>query len=162
MTQENSTATDQTDVTADTADATADQQAAKDIPDHATLIKTLTPKVRLSRILTIASYTGLLALFVAWYTVLAPVPDANPWVIIGVQSALLLAFLPTIISGRPRGHAWLCFIVLVYFTHAVLVATNPNSQLIGLIYSGLTGILFTAAMYYTRWKARLNKALAGQ
>jgi len=122
----------------------------------------LESKVRITRSLTLVSYFGLLALFVAWYLVLAPVPGANPWVIIGVQSALLLAFLPTIISGRPRGHAWLCFVILVYFSHAVLVAANPASQLIGLTYCILTGVLFTAAMYYTRWRARLNKALAGQ
>lgn len=123
---------------------------------------TLETKVRLTRSLSLLSYFGLLALFAAWYLVLAPVPGANPWVIIGVQSSLLLAFLPTMISGRPRGHAWLCFVILLYFSHAVLVAANPVSQLIGLAYCGLTGTLFTSAMYYTRWRARLNKALAGQ
>jgi len=123
---------------------------------------TLETKVKITRSLTLVSYFGLLALFVAWYLVLAPVPDANPWVIIGVQSALLLCFLPTIISGRPRGHAWLCFVVLIYFTHGVLVATNPASAEIGLAYSLLSGLLFAAAMYYTRWRARLNKKLAGQ
>ena len=123
---------------------------------------TLETKVKLTRSLTLVSYFGLLALFIAWYTVLAPVPDANPWVIIGIQSALLLCFLPTVISGRPRGHAWLCFVVLVYFTHAVLVATNPASANIGLAYSILTGILFGSATYYIRWRARLNRQLAGQ
>lgn len=123
---------------------------------------TLETKVRLTRTVSLLSYIGLLALFVAWYLVLAPVPGANPWVIIGVQSSLLLAFIPTMISGRPRGHAWLCFVILLYFSHAVLVAANPASQLIGLTYSILTGTLFASAMYYTRWRARLNKALAGQ
>ncbi|MBY4677107.1 DUF2069 domain-containing protein [Marinobacterium arenosum] len=121
---------------------------------------TLESKVTLTRSLTLLSYFGLLALFLAWYLVLAPVPGANPWIIVLVQSSLLLAFLPTVIKGVPRGHAWLCFVLLLYFVQAVLAASNPATQGLGLAFCGLVGVLFSAAMYYARWKSRLIKALA--
>lgn len=123
---------------------------------------TLSQKVAITRALNLASYCSLLTLFVSWYLFLKPVADANPWVIILVQSSLLLGFAGVMLKGNPRGHAWLCFVLLVYFVHAVLTASNPATQELGIIYSGLVGILFTSSMYFARWKSQLNKARAKQ
>lgn len=117
-------------------------------------------KSRLGRIICVSSYIGLLLWFTLWHLFLIPAPTANPWVIWLIHMAPLLAFLHVIISGSPRGHAWLCFVLLLPFIQAVLAASNPNTVVYGLGYSLLVSILFTSAMMYTRWRARYNKQLA--
>ncbi len=117
-------------------------------------------KARLGRIVTVGSYLGLLAWFTLWHLFLQPAPTANPWIIWLIHMVPLLAFAPVIISGKPRGHAWLCFVLLLLFIQAVLAASNPNTLVYGLGYSILVSTLFTGAMMYTRWKARYNKQLA--
>jgi uncharacterized membrane protein len=117
-------------------------------------------KSRIGRIICVSSYLGLLGWFTLWHLFLIPVPTSNPWVIWLIQMAPLLAFAPVIISGKPRGHAWLCFVLLLLFMQAVLDASNPNTRVYGLGYAFLVCTLFTSAMMYTRWRARYNKQLA--
>lgn len=123
---------------------------------------TLQQKVALTRATVLASYVSLLTLFVSWYLFLHPVNGANPWVIIVTQSSLLLCFANTIIKGKPRGHAWLCFVLLVYFMHAVLVASQPATFEVGVLYAILISLLFTASMYFARWKSQLNRQQAAK
>ncbi len=115
-------------------------------------------KARVSRWLTLLSYAGLLVLFTLWHLVLHPIAG-NPWVIWAWHSVPLLAFAPVMIKGTPRGHAWLCFLLLLYFVQAVLSATNPNTAQLGLIYALLVAVLFTSAMLYTRWQSRYAKEM---
>ncbi|WP_299181570.1 DUF2069 domain-containing protein [uncultured Neptuniibacter sp.] len=117
-------------------------------------------KSRFSRIVCLASYLGLMAWFTLWHLFLIPVPTGNPWVIWLIHMAPLLAFSHVMITGKPRGHAWLCFVLLLLFIQAVLSASNPNTVVYGLGYSILVSTLFTSAMMYTRWRARYNKQLA--
>ncbi len=119
-------------------------------------------KARLSRYCTVTSYFALLALFVLWHFVLVPIPGANPLTIVLVKSSLLLAFLPVIIKGNPRGHAWLCFVLLLYFMFAVLDASVPETFAVGTAACILIGILFTSAMMYARWHSRYLKQLNQQ
>jgi len=113
----------------------------------------LEKKVKLTRQLTLISYFGLLALFAIWYLIITPLPT-----IMLVHAVPLLAFLPVVLKGNPRGHAWLCFVVLLYFVEAVLAATNTHTVALGLIYSLLSCTLFTAAMYFARWKSQWLKS----
>lgn len=117
-------------------------------------------KSRISRIVCVSSYIGLILWFTLWHLFLIPAPTANPWVIWLLHLAPLLAFAHVIIKGSPRGHAWLCFVLLLLFIGAVLAASNPNTQLYGLGYTLLVSTLFVSAMMYTRWRARYNKQLA--
>jgi len=117
-------------------------------------------KSRISRIVCVSSYIGLILWFTLWHLFLIPAPTANPWVIWLLHLAPLLAFAHVIIKGSPRGHAWLCFVLLLLFIGAVLAASNPNTQLYGLGYTFLVSTLFVSAMMYTRWRARYNKQLA--
>ncbi|MGB0467252.1 MAG: DUF2069 domain-containing protein [Pontibacterium sp.] len=119
-------------------------------------------KATLSRRITVLSYCSLLLLFTVWHLVIMPVPDANPWIILFFQTFILLAFAPTIVSGSPRGHAWLCFVLLLYFIQAVLAATNTHTFVLGLTASILISILFTSAMMYTRWQSRYLKQINEQ
>lgn len=118
---------------------------------------TLSCKTRFSRVLTLASYFGLLLLFTAWYLIIAPANADRPWVIWLIHLLPLLAFAPAVVKGNPRGHAWLCFVLLLYFMEAVLAALTPAHLVLGLIECALTAILFTSAMMFARWQSRLSK-----
>ncbi|MGB0734175.1 MAG: DUF2069 domain-containing protein [Pontibacterium sp.] len=119
-------------------------------------------KARLSRWLTVFLYAALLGIFALWHFVLAPVDEANNLIIFAIKVALLVAFLPTIISGNPRNHAWFCFVLLVYFTFTVMATANPSVQGIGIAASVVTGLLFTSAMMYARWESRYRKQLMAE
>jgi uncharacterized membrane protein len=117
-------------------------------------------KTRASRLLTLASYFGLLLLFTLWYLWLAPAQSDHPWVIWLVHVLPLLAFAPVVVRGNPRGHAWLCFVLLFYFLGAVLAALVPPTRWLGLAEALLLATLFTSAMMYARWKSQLMRARA--
>lgn len=118
----------------------------------------LTTKTRASRLLCLASYWGLLLLFSLWYLWLAPAQSNHPWVIWLVHLLPLAAFAPVVIKGSPRGHAWLCFVLLIYFLEAVLAALVEPTRGLGLMEVLLLVLLFTSAMLYARWKSRLQRA----
>jgi uncharacterized membrane protein len=73
----------------------------------------------------------------------------------------LLAFAPVVIKGKPRGHAWLCFVLLLYFLEAVIAALiPPPTRWLGLIDCTLLVTLFTSAMLYARWRSQLDRVQA--
>lgn len=118
----------------------------------------LATKTRASRLLCLVSYWGLLLLFSLWYLWLAPAQSDHPWVIWLVHLLPLAAFAPVVIKGYPRGHAWLCFVLLIYFLEAVLAALVEPTRGLGLAEVLLLVVLFTSAMLYARWKSRLQQA----
>ncbi|GAA0786538.1 DUF2069 domain-containing protein [Marinobacterium sediminicola] len=122
-------------------------------------MQSLAAKTHLSRALVLFSYFGLLLLFSLWYLWLAPSQGDNPWVIWLVHLLPLLAFAPVVIKGKPRGHAWLCFVLLLYFLEAVIAAMlPPPTRWLGLIDCALLVTLFTSAMLYARWRSQLDRA----
>ena len=62
----------------------------------------------------------------------------------------LLIFLPGLRRNTLRSYAWLSFVVLMYFTHAVVTAFVPGELFYGLIYSTLCVGLFCALLMYIR------------
>ncbi|WP_036551473.1 DUF2069 domain-containing protein [Neptunomonas japonica] len=118
-------------------------------------METLRKKARITRVITIASYVGLMLLFTLWYMVIHPLETGKPWVIWAVHVLPLAGFIPAIISGNPRSHAWLCFVLLIYFIEAVLATTmSLETRSFGIAYTLLVSTLFTAAMMYIRWQSR--------
>lgn len=120
---------------------------------------TLAQKTALSRTLTQVSYWGLLLLLTLWFMWINPSAGDNPWVIWLIHFLPLAAFAGVVIKGSPRGHAWLCFVILVYFMEAVLAALTPHSQLFGILYVLLVSILFISAMLYARWVSQWQRSL---
>lgn len=66
----------------------------------------------------------------------------------------LVLFLPSVIGRRPRGHAWLAFVSLLYFTQGVMVATLPSQALRGVVEALVSLALFTGCMFYARFRSR--------
>ncbi|KPQ19778.1 MULTISPECIES: DUF2069 domain-containing protein [unclassified Halomonas] len=70
----------------------------------------------------------------------------------------LVLFLPSIIGRRPRGHAWLAFVSLLYFSQGVMVATLPTQTLRGVVEALLSLALFSGCMAYARFRSRQVRA----
>ncbi|WP_136678871.1 DUF2069 domain-containing protein [Neptunomonas sp. XY-337] len=118
-------------------------------------MQALARKTHLSRLITVGSYIALLALLTLWYLVVHPLEKGNSWIIWLLHVLPLAAFIPTVRSGNPRGHAWLCFLLLLYFNEAVLAATtHTETRIMGVIYGLLVAVLFTSAMMYARWASQ--------
>lgn len=66
----------------------------------------------------------------------------------------LVLFLPSIICKRARGHAWLAFVSLLYFTQGVMLVTLPGQGLRGVVEAVVALVLFAGCMGYARFRSR--------
>lgn len=105
-----------------------------------------------SRKLVLGSYALLVAL--AAYRGLMVESSGGPMTPLLVFVVPLLLFLPTIIGKRPRGHAWLAFVSLLYFSMGVMVATLPGQAIRGVLEMLVALSLFTGCMGYARFRSR--------
>ncbi|BCB07940.1 hypothetical protein HHSLTHF2_18300 [Vreelandella venusta] len=69
----------------------------------------------------------------------------------------LLLFLPSIIGQRARGHAWLAFVSLLYFTQGTMLATLPGQGVRGVLEAVASLALFTGCMAYARFRSRQQR-----
>lgn len=67
-----------------------------------------------------------------------------------IHSLPLLIFLPGLLQRRPRTHAWLSFVILLYFIHAVLLAFDPVRRWLGVIEVILCVAIFTLLILFIR------------
>ncbi|ALM52537.1 DUF2069 domain-containing protein [Halomonas huangheensis] len=70
----------------------------------------------------------------------------------------LVLFLPSILVRRPRGHAWLAFVSLLYFAQGVMVATLPSQGWRGMVEAIVSLALFIGCMGYARFRSRQMRA----
>nr|WP_272889435.1 DUF2069 domain-containing protein [Stutzerimonas stutzeri] len=122
----------------------------------------LTPRVKFSRAISLASFIGLAVLLIIWNLVFADLHGARIWVVIGIQLIPLLLVAPGMISGSPRAHAWTCFIVNLYFIQGVLAAINPTRMVYGWLEAIISLTLFVSALLYTRWAYQYERKAAGE
>ncbi|MBQ0776530.1 MAG: DUF2069 domain-containing protein, partial [Pseudomonas sp.] len=80
----------------------------------------LNPRVRLCRVVSLIGYLGLIGTLLIYNSLIADLHGANPWIIIGTLTVPLLIFMPGMLKGNIRTHAWLCFAVNLYFIYGVL------------------------------------------
>ena len=105
-----------------------------------------------SRRLVLGSFI-LLIVLVVWGSLSMQAGD-NPLTPILVRILPLVLFLPSVIGKRPRGHAWLAFVSLLYFTQGVMIATLPGQGLRGGLEALTALALFTGCMFYARFRSR--------
>lgn len=122
----------------------------------------LAPRLKFSRVLSLASFIGLAALLIIWNLAFADLHGARTWVVVSIQLIPLLLVAPGIISGSPRAHAWTCFIVNLYFIQGVLAAINPTRMVYGWLEAIISLTLFISAMLYTRWAYQYERKAAGE
>lgn len=100
--------------------------------------------------LVLANFYALLVYF-ALYTVLSlPEPSLAMPVIWLLQTGPLLIFLPGLLRQRPRIYAWLSFVILLYFMHAVLLAFDPARRWLGILEALLCTSMFILLVVFIR------------
>ena len=95
--------------------------------------------------LALVGHLGLIALFLAWFTVLAPperVPRALPLLALVVP---LLIPLRGLLHARRYTHQWVSFYVLIYFTIGVDTWANPPGA--GLAWLGMATVALALAQF---------------
>ncbi len=122
----------------------------------------LQPRVRLVRVISLASYVALLLLVGIWNGLFADLHGARTWVVLSILLVPLLIVAPGVLLGQARAHAWLCFVVNLYFIRGVLAAFDPARSLYGWAEASISLVLFCSALLYTRWKSQLDRRLAGE
>ncbi|WP_347901504.1 DUF2069 domain-containing protein [Pseudomonas purpurea] len=122
----------------------------------------LEPRVRISRVLSLMCFIGLIGLLCAYYLVIADLHGARPWVILLIELVPLLLLAPGMLSGSARGHSWMCFVVNLYFIKGAIAVFDPNRQLFGLLEMLASLAVFCSALLYVRWRFQLNRKLAGE
>lgn len=110
----------------------------------------LTQRARLG---VLVGYVSLIALLTLGGLQLQIESDAGLLPIV-LRVLPLILFLPSIVTRRPRGHAWLAFVSLLYFMQGVMIATLPNKAWLGLLEVAAALLLFTASMLFARWRGR--------
>ncbi|MBA1277463.1 DUF2069 domain-containing protein [Stutzerimonas stutzeri] len=122
----------------------------------------LAPRLKFSRVLSLASFISLAALLIIWNLAFADLHGARTWVVISIQLIPLLLVAPGMISGSPRAHAWTCFIVNLYFIQGVLAAINPARMVYGWLEAIISLTLFISALLYTRWAYQYERKASGE
>ncbi len=110
----------------------------------------LPPKIQLSKSGILVSYYGLLAYFTINTVFVFEGLRLASIVIWLLQVLPLLMFIPGIRRGHLRTCGWMCFVVLLYFMHGVLVAFAPGRLWFGLIETLLCVTLFFFLIVYIR------------
>ncbi len=116
-------------------------------------------KNRVAYLITWTSYL-LLILMMIITSLPSYLPDgSSPWVIASVKLVPLLIVLPGLLKDSLRAYTWLCFIVLFYFTQAVVEAFLSQGASLDLLITLLTVSIFLSAMFYIKWERALGRPL---
>ena len=122
----------------------------------------LQPRLKLSHRLSIFFVLGLVVLLAVWNLFYANLHGARTWVIMLIELVPLAIVLPGILLGNARAHAWMCFIVNLYFIKGVVATLDPSRFWLGMLEILLSVGLFVSAMLYTRWRFQYNRKLQGE
>ncbi|WP_426416527.1 DUF2069 domain-containing protein [Aestuariirhabdus sp. LZHN29] len=100
-------------------------------------------------------YFAILTIITLWTFIIDPPKVDHLLSVWLVQAVPLILFLPAVLSGAPKAQAWLCFVVLFYFTAGVLNTFAAPTEAFGWLESILSALLFCSSMMYVRWKYQL-------
>ncbi|MFK7862725.1 MAG: DUF2069 domain-containing protein [Pseudohongiellaceae bacterium] len=103
-----------------------------------------------ARMIVLISFSALIVYFAALSIYALGGLKPATLVIWLVQVLPLLIFARSLYLTHLRTYGWLCFVVLLYFLHAVLVAFDPSRRLFGLIEVSLCVTLFVALVLFIR------------
>lgn len=107
-------------------------------------------KARTTRMLTGLVYLALLVTLTVTTFYPAPVEGVSVALMLSVKLIPLLAFAQVVIKGSNRGYIWLSFVVIFYFTQAVVSAWLSEGKPVPVILAVLSGALFVLAMVHLK------------
>ncbi|WP_373001272.1 DUF2069 domain-containing protein [Marinobacter sp.] len=108
------------------------------------------PKARTTARATIALYIGVLATLLITTFYPAPIEGVSITLMLAVKLIPLLAFAVPVFRGHNRGYIWMSFVVIFYFTQAVVSAWLSEGAPGPVILTILTFLLFTVAMIHLK------------
>ena len=85
--------------------------------------------MNITRACTWVGYFGLLGLWIAWSTVLAPARHAPAALVLAVATLPLLIPLRGFLYDRRGSFIWLGMLSLIYFIHGVGAATDASQRI---------------------------------
>lgn len=105
---------------------------------------------RITRAITAAIYLALLLTLLITSFYPAPVEDVSMTLILSVKLVPLLLFVVPVFRGNNRGYIWLSFVVIFYFTQAVVSAWLSKGDVQHIILATLSFALFFMAMTHLK------------
>lgn len=105
--------------------------------------------IQRNRLVILAAYYGLFLYFLVNSFLATGFALVTP-VIWLIQILPLLIFMRGLHQSRLRTYGWMSFVVLLYFTHGVLLAFDPQRRLLGIAEVGLCLLLFAYLILYIR------------
>jgi uncharacterized membrane protein len=106
--------------------------------------------------LTISRY-GLLLLLLIYIIQTAAIAPLN-WTMLAIGTLPIIFLLRPVWRGEPMTHAWLCFLLLMYFLVAVQNMFASNRDLFDVLRLVLIVVVFLSSMMYVRWGSRARRA----
>ena len=103
-----------------------------------------------TRALTAGLYTLLLTLLAVTTFWPAQVEGVSVALMLSVKLLPLLPFAWVVFRGHNRGYIWMSFVLIFYFTQAVVTAWLSEGQPVPVLMAVLTGVLFTVAMVHLK------------
>jgi len=107
-------------------------------------------KARTTARLTFVLYLATLVTLVATTFLPEPVEGVSVSLILAVKLIPLLPFVILVFRGHNRGYIWLSFVVIFYFTQAVVSTWLSEGAPGPVILTLLTFALFTSAMVHLK------------
>lgn len=111
---------------------------------------TLPASIARTHRLVLANFCALLLYFALNTALSLPELSLAMPVIWLLQTLPLLIFLPGLLRQRPRIYAWLSFVILLYFMHAVLLAFDPARRWLGVLEALLCISMFIVLVVFIR------------
>lgn len=108
-------------------------------------------KRKLSRAISVGAYVALIAYYVI-STYAQPYAEVGSLVIIGIKCFPLLGFGLAMYKQHLRQMAWMCFVLLIYFTIEIMYV--PINGMLGAF---IITVLYTTTMLHIRWHNRANE-----
>lgn len=103
-----------------------------------------------SRLGVLVCYYGLIVYFLVSNVVFFQGLSLTAITVWIIQTVPMLLFLVGLHRSRLRTYGWMCFVVLLYFTHGVLVAFDPQRLWFGLVQTSLCVIMFGFLILFIR------------
>ncbi|WP_298446751.1 DUF2069 domain-containing protein [uncultured Marinobacter sp.] len=115
------------------------------------------PKARNTAKATQFLYLAVLATLLITTFYPAPIEGVSIALMLSVKLIPLLALIVPVFRGNNRGYIWLAFVVIFYFTQAVVTSWLSQGALGPVVLMILTLLLFIMAMVHLK----VNRPLAG-
>ncbi|HBC56596.1 MAG TPA: DUF2069 domain-containing protein, partial [Gammaproteobacteria bacterium] len=107
------------------------------------------PFLSVTRVLTLAAYSALFLLLMAWNTVLAPKPNVPTAISLLIIVGPLLLPMRGVLDRKPISHIWLALLALVYFIFGVTsVYSDAELRLLAGAEIFLSVMLFFSALFF--------------